>query len=86
VAEVSGQVFSEQLHDFHQVAKPEIRQMIVEEVADHEAQPAHGQVVERLTALERENSEENARLENIEKWLERIEGKLNVAIRNGGNT
>lgn len=90
IAFVSDQVFDQRLNQFHEKAKPEIRRLIQEEVSDHAAQPAHGDVVTRLRTVERENAaearqleENDKRLGRIDSRLLRIEDKLDILIRNG---
>jgi hypothetical protein len=81
----AGHVFDERLQQFHTIAKPEIRELIKDEVADHAAQPAHGDVLTRLRDVERENAGEAAELGSVNRRLDRIESKLDILIRNGNH-
>lgn len=84
---VAGKVFDERLYDFHQLAKPEIEELIEEELEHHES----GHVTDaRIDVIENHNASVDIQLEGIEKQLEKAEilmekmdKKLDVVIRNG---
>ena len=82
---VSANVFEEKLLDFHEVAKPEIRQIIAEEIEHHEAVPAHSDVIQRIESLETHKAAVDVRVEEWGGRLKRIEDKVDILISNGSD-
>ena len=75
--------FNKALSEFHMVAKPEIREMIVEEVADHAIAPAHGSVMERLRQREAHDAATDVRLKAMEDMIKETNRMVKEIYRNG---
>lgn len=80
IAWVSANVFDEQLREFHRVAQPQIHKLVEEHVASHES----GHVTDaRIDMIEMHDAAVEQRLQSMEKQLDKMDGKLDILIRNG---
>ena len=84
---VAGHVFEERLDSFHEVAVPEIEQLIDAKIQVRRLESVSDQqpTLERIHSLEAEDQRVGAVLIEYGKQLDRIEDKLDILISSGGH-
>ena len=82
---VAGRAFDERLRQFHEIAKPEIGELVRREVAIHAALPAHTGVIERITAREIRDSAADEQIAAIRLSLQELNRKVDIIIANGNH-